>query len=86
MASNKYYPEDVLVEKIQSGEYGWLEYVNHHSAEWQEEYESYCLNNGLCICEESAEQFVHHKGHPGHVAAVLQDGEEEEQQHDDGEE
>ena len=24
MASNKYYPEDVLVEKIQSGEYGWL--------------------------------------------------------------
>ena len=37
MASNKYYPEDVLVEKIQSGEYGWLEYVNHHSAEWQEE-------------------------------------------------
>lgn len=61
MASNKYYPEDVLVEKIQSGEYGWLEYVNHHSAEWQEEYESYCLNNGLCICEESAEQFVHHK-------------------------
>ena len=30
MASNKYYPEDVLVEKIQSGEYGWLEYVNHH--------------------------------------------------------
>ena len=33
MASNKYYPEDVLVEKIQSGEYGWLEYVNHHSAE-----------------------------------------------------
>ena len=61
MASNKYYPEDVLVEKIQSGEYGWLEYVNHHSAEWQEEYESYCLKTGLCICEESAEQFVHHK-------------------------
>lgn len=27
----------------------------------KEEYESYCLNNGLCICEESAEQFVHHK-------------------------
>lgn len=39
---------------------GWS-MSNHHSAEWQEEYESYCLNNGLCICEESAEQFVHHK-------------------------
>ena len=47
MAANKYYPEDVLVEKMQSGEYGWLEYVNHHSAEWQEEYEGYCLKNGL---------------------------------------
>ena len=61
MASNKYYPEDVLVEKMQSGEYGWLEFINHHSAEWQEEYESYCLKNGLCIWEESAEQCVHHK-------------------------
>ena len=61
MASNKYYPEDVLVEKMQSGESGWLEFINHHSAEWQEEYESYCLKNGLCICEASAEQFVQHK-------------------------
>ena len=52
MASNKYYPEDVLVEKIQSGEYGWLEYVNHHSAEWQEEYESYCLNLSLIHISE----------------------------------
>lgn len=32
MAANKYYPEDVLVEKMQSGEYGWLDYINHHSA------------------------------------------------------
>ncbi len=24
MANVKYYPEDVLVEKVQSGEYGWL--------------------------------------------------------------
>ena len=55
MAANKYYPEDVLIEKMQCGEYGWLEYVNHHSAEWQEEYEGYCLKSGLCICEESAE-------------------------------
>ena len=51
----------MLVEKIQSGEYVWLEDVNHHFFEWLEEYESYCLKKGLCICEESAEQFVHHK-------------------------
>ena len=25
----------------QSGEYGWLDYINHFSAEWQEEYAHY---------------------------------------------
>ncbi len=50
MAKNKYYPEEVLVEKVQKGEYGWLDYVNHYSEEWQEEYTQYCLNKGLCIC------------------------------------
>ena len=28
MAQQKYYPEEVLVEKMQSGEYGWLDYIN----------------------------------------------------------
>ena len=28
MANVKYYPEDVLVEKVQSGEYGWLDRVS----------------------------------------------------------
>lgn len=31
MAKVKYYSEDELVQKIQSGEYGWLDFVNHHS-------------------------------------------------------
>ena len=38
MAQQIYYPEEILVEKMQSGEYGWLDYINHFSAEWQEEY------------------------------------------------
>ena len=33
MAQNEYYPEEVLVWKMQSGEYGWLDYVNHFSAD-----------------------------------------------------
>lgn len=37
MAQNTYYPEEVLIEKMERGEYGWLDYVNHFSAEWQEE-------------------------------------------------
>lgn len=47
MAQNEYYPEEVLVGKMQSGEYGWLDYVNHFSADWQEEYACYCEEKGL---------------------------------------
>ena len=54
MAQQKYYPEEILVEKMQSGEYGWLDYINHFSAEWQEEYAHYCEEKGLSVCEDSA--------------------------------
>ena len=62
MAAVKYYPEDDLVQKLQSGEYGWIDYVNHHSPEWQERYTQYCTENQLTINEESAEQFVDYLG------------------------
>ena len=38
MAEHQYYPEEVLIEKMERGQYGWLDYVNHFSPEWQEEY------------------------------------------------
>ena len=50
------------VEKFQSNEYGWLDYVNHHSPEWQEEFTAFCKERNLTINEESAEQFVEWKG------------------------
>ena len=31
MANIKYYPEDELVQKVQSGEYGWLDYITHRN-------------------------------------------------------
>lgn len=62
MANVKYYPEDVLVEKVQSGEYSWLDYINHHSPEWQEEYTTFCKEKDLIVNEESAEEFVDWKG------------------------
>lgn len=62
MANIKYYPEDELVLKVQSGEYGWLDYINHHSPEWQEEYTEFCNERNLVVNEESAEDFIELKG------------------------
>lgn len=61
MAQNRYYPEEVLVEKMERGEYGWLDYVNHHSEEWQEEYVRYCKENNLTVGNGSAAEFVRYK-------------------------
>ena len=62
MANIKYYPEDELVQKVQSGEYGSLDYINHHSREWQEEYTEFCNERNLVVNEESAEDFIEWKG------------------------
>lgn len=62
MANIKYYPENELVLKVQSGEYGWLDYINHHSPEWQEEYTEFCNERNLVVNEESAEDFIEWKG------------------------
>ena len=40
---------------------GWLDFVNHHSAEWQEEYLLYCKENDFLVGDPSAEEFVHFK-------------------------
>ena len=61
MAKEKFYPEETLVEKVQSGEFSWLDYINHHSREWKTEYEEYCKGRGLSIDSDSAEQFLDYK-------------------------
>ena len=53
MAATKYYPEDELVEKFQSGEYGWIDYVNHHSPEWQEEYTAFWVSPSMRKAQSS---------------------------------
>lgn len=73
MAQQKYYPEEVLVEKIQNGQYGWLDYVNHFSAEWQEEYARYCEEKGLMVGDDSAEAFVRYKDEQLETAMELGD-------------
>lgn len=43
----KYEPEEKLIENVQSGEYGWKEYITRHSRELAQEYEWYCHRQGL---------------------------------------
>ncbi len=73
MVQNAFYPEDVLIEKMESGEYGWLDYVNHFSAERQEELVEYCKAHALEINDASAEQFVHYKSEQ--LEAAMESGE-----------
>ena len=61
MKRGTYYPEEILIEKLQCGEFSWLDYVNHFSKEWQDEYEIYCKEHSKTIGDESAEDFVNYK-------------------------
>ena len=72
MAQNRYYPEEVLIEKMERGEYGWLDYVNHFSPEWQDEYTRYCKENNLTIGNDSAAEFVHYMD--GQLEAAMEAG------------
>lgn len=73
MAKNSYYPEEVLIEKMESEEYGWLDYVNHFSAEWQEELAAYCAEHALEINDAAAEEFVHYRSEQ--LEAAMESGE-----------
>ncbi len=61
MENNEFYPEEVLIAKLESGEYGWLDYVNHYSSEWQDEYIRYCQDNSRSVGDASAAAFVQFK-------------------------
>ena len=73
MAQNEYYPEEVLIEKMERGEFGWLDYVNHFSPEWQEEYTQYCKEQSLEVNNESAAKFVRFKNEQ--LEAAMESGE-----------
>ena len=73
MAREKFYSEDVLIEKVQNGEFGWLDYVNHFSKEWKDEYEHYCRTRDITISDESAEVFIEWK--QNRLEEALLDGE-----------
>lgn len=51
-------PFEQIVEKMQSGEYTWLEYIMFNSAEWRDDYAAYCIENELRVNNESAKAFA----------------------------
>lgn len=61
MAQQKYYPEEILVEKMQSGEYGWLDYINHFLPSGRRSTPITVKEKGLTVCEDSAAGFVRFK-------------------------
>ena len=61
MAKEKYYSEEHLVEKMQNGEIGWQEYVNHHSRKMKKEYARWCAAEGKTPGDDTAEEFLAQK-------------------------
>lgn len=60
--NKQYFEEDVLVEKVQSGEMNMLDYVTHHSKAWDEEFAEFCKERGLePDSVGSADQFLQFK-------------------------
>lgn len=60
----RYEPEDILVQKMQTGAYGWKEYIRHHSRKLTDEYERYCHIHGINLDEEaSAVRFMDMREH-----------------------
>ena len=57
LETERFYPEETLVEKVQSGVFGWLGYVTHHS----KEYERYCRLRELPMNDGTAWKFLQMK-------------------------
>lgn len=58
MAKEKFYTVEVLVEKMQNGEIGWLQYVNHYSRKMKKEFAQWCIDEDKTPSDESAEEFL----------------------------
>lgn len=69
----EYFTEDELVEKYQSGEFDWHDYVTHHSKEWDEEYAAFCKENDLKEGDSAALDFLGYKN--AAMEKALEEGE-----------
>lgn len=59
--SKIYYPEEVLIGKLQSGEFTHKDYVLHYSPQWERQYNEFCEERGLEQNDDSAKAFLDFK-------------------------
>lgn len=59
--ANIYYPEEVLIDKLQSGEFTYRDYILHHSSEWAQQYKDFCEARNLEQDDRSALDFLDYK-------------------------
>lgn len=54
----KYYPEETLIDLVQRGVFGWVDYVTHYSEEWREEFTSFLAERGMELSDKNALAYI----------------------------
>ena len=64
MAKEKFYSVEVLAEKMQNGDIGWLEYVNHYSRRMKKEFAHWCSETGTVpsVFVDDPDKFLRYGG------------------------
>lgn len=54
----KYYPEEELIDYVQCGVFGWVDYVLHYSEEWREEFTTFLAERGMEVNDKNALAYI----------------------------
>lgn len=53
-----YYPEEELIDYVQRGIFGWVDYVLHYSEEWREEFTTFLAERGMELNDKNALAYI----------------------------
>lgn len=54
----KYYTEETLIDLVQRGVFGWVDYVLHYSEEWREEFTTFIAERGMEMNDNNALAYI----------------------------
>ncbi len=54
----KYYTEEELINYVQRGIFGWVDYVLHYSEEWREEFTTFLSERGMDMNNRNALAYI----------------------------